>query len=223
MDINYLGHSSFKLKGKEGVVVTDPFNAEAVGLDWNKIKADVVTISHQHDDHNYVDGVKVSSQREKQGVFVIHGPGEYEASDIMVQGWSTWHDNQQGAERGPNVIYMVELDKIRILHLGDLGHEINQELKEDIGQVDVLMVPVGGKYTIDAKTAVKVAKSLSPSYVIPMHYNREGLKQDVFEGVSGVDEFLQEMGVDSNREPVEKLSVSPSTLPEDTTAVVMKS
>ncbi len=221
MDITWLGHSSFKIRGKEGTVVTDPFDPKSVGLEWKTPKADVVTVSHGHHDHNNVEGVQASAGRSEKGIFVVEGPGEYEVQGIVVRGWSTFHDEVSGKKSGKNVVYLIEMERIKVLHLGDLGHELSAELLEDIGQVDVLLVPVGGVYTIDSKTAAKVSKAISPAYVVPMHYQVRGLAPEVFKDLTGVDEFLKEMDVEKG-EPMEKLSVAMSSLPEDTQVVVLK-
>lgn len=221
MEITYLGHAAFKLKGKEGTVITDPFNPKSVGLSWNNVKADIVTLSHHHDDHNYVKGVDVSKNRKDRGVFIIDGAGEYEANDIMVQGWQTYHDDEQGAQRGDNVVYLITLDKIKVLHCGDLGHDLDRHLLEDFGQIDVLLIPVGGYYTIDAKLAAKITQAIAPAYVIPMHYQTEGLNQEIFEKLTPVNNFIQELGLPTG-EAQDKLVVTHTTLPEDTQIVVLK-
>jgi L-ascorbate metabolism protein UlaG (beta-lactamase superfamily) len=221
MNITYLGHSSFKLQGKDGTVVTDPFEPKNVGLNWNKVAADLVTVSHQHSDHNNLNGIKATKERDNRGTFIINGPGEYEVSNITVQGWATYHDEQSGTARGPNTIYLIELEKIKILHCGDLGHQLSEKIIEEIGQVDVLLIPVGGFYTIDANSAAKITKTISPSIVIPMHYQVFGLNPQVFEKLTGVEAFLKEMEVDT--QPLDKLIVSPPTLPENTQVVVLKS
>ena len=221
MDLQWLGHSSFKIKGKEGIVVTDPFNAKMVGLEWKNPKADVVTVSHGHEDHNYISGVKASSGREEKGLYVIDSPGEYEVQGIMVRGWGTDHDNSGGKNRGKNVIYLIEVDRMRVLHCGDLGHELSEELLEDIGQVDVLLIPVGGTYTLDGKTAAKVTKSISPGIVVPMHYQIPGLNQETFKELAGAEGFIKELGLEAG-EPQEKLSLTVANLPEDTQVVLLK-
>lgn len=221
MEISYLGHSSFKLRGKEGTVVTDPFEPQSVGLSWNKTKADIVTVSHQHSDHNYLQGIKSLPNQEKSAPYVVKSPGEYEINNILIQGWSTYHDDQSGSQRGPNVIYLIEIERIHILHCGDLGHDLSENLIEEIGQVDVMLIPVGGYYTIDANIAVKIIKAVSPSIVIPMHYQVPGLNPEIFTKLAGVGDFLKEMGGNGS-EPQDKLSVSSSALPDDTQVVVLK-
>ncbi len=220
MDITWLGHSAFRLKGKQGVMVIDPFDPKKVGIAWSKQKADIVTVSHQHEDHNYLDGVGETDTRKEFGVFVIKGPGEYEAGGMFVQGWATFHDQTSGSERGKNTVYLIEVDRIRVLHLGDLGHQLSEKLIEEIGQVDVLLVPVGGVYTIGHEQAAKVVRAISPSYAIPMHYQINETTPALANKLEGLQEFLQEFGV--SPEPMEKLTVTEGSLPEDTQIVVLK-
>ncbi len=163
MMIKWLGHSCFKLKNSEGkAVVTDPFD-EKVGYPVPNVRADIVTVSHGHGDH--------SNMRAVQGEpTVIREPGVHESAGIRITGVETAHDNMGGARAGKNVAFVVEMDGIRVCHLGDLGHVLSPEQIKQIGRVDVLLVPVGGTYTIDAKTAAEVCESLNPNIIIPMHY-----------------------------------------------------
>jgi L-ascorbate metabolism protein UlaG (beta-lactamase superfamily) len=219
MEITYLGHASFKIRGKEGVVVMDPFDPAKVGLSWNKPKADVVTVSHEHDDHNNVAGVVNGGKRQE--IMVINGPGEYEVGGIMIRGWQTDHDDNKGQDRGRNTMYIIEMNRLTVLHCGDLEHELSQEMIEDIGEVDVMLVPVGGVYTIDAKTAIKVVKAVAPSYVVPMHYQIDENLPTLSQKLAGVDEFLKAWGKDG-LEAQEKLVVSEGGLPEGTEVVLLK-
>lgn len=217
MIITYNGHSSFKLKASEGVVVTDPF-ADSVGFEFPTASADVVTISHDHDDHNQASKVSGTVRRDKP--FIIKAAGEYEIGGISVFGAKTYHDDQDGEERGKNFVFIAFLDGMRVCHLGDLGHELTPEQVKKIGDVDILLCPVGGKYTIDPKVAKKVINSLEPSIVIPMHYKTPLHEEKTFGELSGVEEFLKEYGVEV--EPVDKLNISVSQLPEETEIVVLK-
>lgn len=220
MDIVYLGHSAFKLKGKEASVVTDPYEKKSVGFAMSQVSADIVTVSHEHDDHNAVNLVSGTSRRQEP--YVIRAPGEYEASGIGVFGWGTYHDNVQGQNLGKNTIYSIVVDGIRLVHLGDLGHILSEAVIEGIGTVDVLCVPVSGVTSLNVKEAMTVIEQLSPSIVIPMHYvTDEHNPPEKFAGKSRVDEFLKEMGV-SELEPVDKLKVTPESLPETATVVRLK-
>lgn len=204
MEITYLGHSCFKLEGKAATVVTDPF--------LEKCTADIVTVSHSHADHNQLSKVGGSP-------FVIDGGGEYEVKGVSVIGVASWHDDKAGALRGPNTIYVIEIDGMRVCHLGDLGHKLSDAQLEEIGSVDVVLVPVGGEYTLDAKTAAEVVQQLDPWIIIPMHYQQPGLDPATFGKLAGVAAFLTEMGKDVT--PIPKLVISRDKLPEETQVVVL--
>ncbi len=203
MDISYLGHSSFKFKGKTGSVVTDPYDS-SIGLKFSKTEADIVTVSHHHSDHDKVSDV--SAVRK-----VVEGPGEYEIQGISIIGIPSFHDNKKGEERGKNTIYVFEIDGLRLCHLGDLGHELPQGIIDDIGTIDILMVPVGGHYTIGPEEAVKVVQTIEPSIVIPMHFKAEGMNES-FNDLSDLDVFLKTLA--SPVENLPKLSISKETLSE---------
>lgn len=217
MHITYYGHSCFKLADTQGTVLMDPFD-ESVGFALPRLSADVVTVSHDHADHNAYQAIKGTARR--QNPFIIKMAGEYEVQMISVFGVETWHDATEGAERGPNTVYTVYLDGIRVCHLGDLGHELTAKQREAIGDIDVLMVPVGGQYTIDAATAVKVVRTLEPAIVIPMHYQTAQHEPKVFGELSQVDAFLKAFGAETT--PVAKLTLSASKLPEETEVVVLE-
>lgn len=167
MELTYFGHSCFSLKSRNATLITDPFSSE-IGWSLPKLTADIVTISHDHYDHSASDQIKGTSRRETP--MVIKHPGEYEVQGISVFGYRTFHDAIKGEERGTNTVYLIVFDQLRICHLGDLGHQLSDDLIEQLGHIDVLLVPVGGKYTIDAADAVKVITSLEPGIVVPMHY-----------------------------------------------------
>lgn len=213
MDITYLGHSSFKLKGRSASLVTDPFDAKMLGLKFSGVEADIVTISHDHSDHNKasaVSGVKKT----------ISGPGEYEVMGISVLGFASYHDDKEGTLRGNNTIFVIEVDGLRICHLGDLGHALSEGLVEDIGDIDILMVPVGGEYTIALQQAVEVVQQIEPSIVIPMHYKVPGLSEATFTKLSGVSEFVKEVGL--NSETLPKLSIKKEEIGEGQKVVVLE-
>lgn len=213
MDITYLGHASFKLKGKTVSVVTDPFD-DSAGKFPKDVDAQIVTITHNHPDHNQVKKVGGSP-------FVIDGPGEYEVGGVSVVGVPVFHDASNGSERGVNTMYVIEIDGLRIGHLGDLGHKLSQDSIEELGALDVVMVPVGGWYTIDAKTATEVVRQLDPWVVLPMHYQQPGLESKVFEKLTGVDAFLKEMGK-TDIVPVSKYSLTAERLPTELQVVVLE-
>lgn len=214
MEITHIGHSSFKLKGKAAVLITDPFDPDFVGLKFPKVEADVVTISHQHDDHSFSQGVDVSS-------IVIAGPGEYEVKGIKIIGVSSFHDNNKGLERGQNTIYRIEMDGISLVHLGDLGHKLDEKSLEILDGVDIAIIPVGGYYTITPQIAVEIISQLEPKIVIPMHYATSNLREDLVSKLSGVDMFLKEIGKEGIQ-PIPKLGITKDRLPAELTVVVLE-
>lgn len=218
MDIFYVGHSCFQLKGKKGTVVTDPYQT-SVGFSLPTLSADIVTVSHQHHDHNATDKVGGTARRERP--FLITQPGEYEVGGISVFGVSTFHDANQGVERGANTVFTILLDDLRVCHLGDLGHELTNEQLEAIGAVDIVLCPVGGTFTIDPAQAVSVIHALEPSYVIPMHYQTPEHDPKLFGDLKTLENFLQEYGMDAPAQP--KLHVEKTSLPEETELVVLSS
>lgn len=212
MDITYLGHSSFRIKTKTATVVTDPFDTQMVGIKYPQQEADIVTVSHDHADHNASD--KVTGVRK-----VIEGPGEYEVMGVSIIGYKTYHDSKNGEERGKNTIYVFETEKLRVCHLGDLGHSLSEDLINELGDIDVLMVPVGGDYTIDSKLAAEAVNKIEPFFVIPMHYQQEGLKADTFSSLDGVDNFLKETGL--TVENMDKLAIKKEDIAEDQSTKVV--
>lgn len=217
MTISYYGHSCFKIASQGGhfTIITDPFDKK-IGLNPPRVAADLVTISHDHYDHN---NIKAVSAREQGTPFIINSPGEYEIKGINITGVSSFHDQQKGKERGQNTIYLIKMDGLCLCHLGDLGQkQLSDSQLEAIGQIDVLMIPIGGTYTISAKEAVSIVNQLEPSLVIPMHYKLPGLNIDL----AKVDEFLHETGLEKKK-PVEKLVVKKKDLTDkEMEVVVMK-
>ncbi len=162
MKIRYLGHSCFEITSKEGtVVITDPYQGVGYSLP-DGLTADIVTLSHDHFDHNYAQAIQAKR--------VISTVTDYKAETIEIHGISSYHDGEKGKLRGKNIIYKITMDGITLCHMGDIGEECTPSLVEKIGEVDVLFVPVGGTYTVDAVGAKKYSKALTPDAVIPMHY-----------------------------------------------------
>jgi len=185
MEIQWYGHSSFLLttdKGKK--IIMDPYEPGAFGggIMYGPItdKADVVLVSHDHADHNYFAGLRGSPQ-------VIKTPGKHEVKGIVMQGIPSYHDASRGSERGENIIFLVVADGIRLCHLGDLGHRLSAKEVKEIGQVDCLLIPVGGFYTIGPEEATAVAEQLHPKLIIPMHWKTEKCGFPI----EPVDPFLQ--------------------------------
>ena len=218
MDISYLGHSSFKLRGKTGSLVTDPFDSE-IGFAFPQVSADIVTVSHSHSDH--AASAKVAATSRRPQPFIITAPGEYEILGVSVRTIPSFHDDQQGKLRGQNLITVITVDGVHLVHLGDLGHPLTEAQVEDLGPVDVLMVPVGGIFTIGPQAAASVVENLDPSIVIPMHFRTEKHSQ-TFKDLSPLADFLKAMGIES-KEPLERLTVTAGNLPEETEIVILKS
>jgi len=212
MDITWHGHANFTVRGKSASVVVDPFQKEKVGLPKPRLEGDIVLVSHGHDDHNNVADVAGDP-------YVIDMPGEYESHGVMVEGIPTFHDEQEGAVRGSNIVFSFNLDGFHLVHLGDLGHQLNDEQIERLGDVDILFVPVGGQYTINAKGAAEVLKKLQPRATVPMHYDLPGLK--LSKKLDGVDKFLQEVGAKVKKLEKKTWKVKPSDLPEEDSEVVV--
>lgn len=216
MDITSLGHSSFKLRGKTTTIVTDPYDSAMVGLKFPKhTTADIVTISHDHPDHNSVLSVEGSP-------FVVRGPGEYEIKGVGIIGISVFHDNEQGTKRGKNIMYRMEIDGISVVHVGDLGHTLDNTKVEELDGVDVLMIPVGGFYTISAQEAASVISEIEPALVIPMHYGRPELDKKSFSALTPLSIFLKEMGKE-DIVPVSKIVITKDKLPQEMQVVVLSS
>lgn len=212
MDIKYLGHSSFFIKSKDARLVTDPFDS-SIGIKFPKVEADIVTVSHQHEDHNQAKLVGGTP-------LVIDMPGEFEKNGVRITGYSSYHDKEKGAQRGPDTLYKIEAEGISVLHCGDLGVVLDDGFVDMIGDVDVLLIPVGGFYTIDSSEAVELVKKIEPSIVIPMHYNQPRLDQKTFSKLTGVDDFLTKKGADKTA-PIAKLSLKKETLVSEETKVVV--
>lgn len=213
MDITFLGHSSFKLRGKSASLITDPFDPEMVGLKYPKNEADIVTISHDHGDHNKAD--LVSGVRK-----IVSLPGEYEIMGVSILGYPSFHDSKKGELRGKNTIFIIEMDELRIAHLGDLGHGLDDSTVEALGNIDVLMIPVGGEYTIGPEDAVELVRTIEPYVIFPMHYQASGLDQKVFEKLKTVDDFISSMGLPVVRDS--KFSLKKQEMTEDQKIVVLE-
>lgn len=211
MDITFLGHSSFKIKTKTATIITDPFDPKMVGLKYSGVEGEIITVSHDHGDHNAVD--KVSGIKK-----IIDGPGEYEVSGVSVMGFSTFHDDKNGEERGKNTVYVIEADGLRLVHLGDLGHQLSDDLVDEIGDTDVLMIPVGGFFTIGPKDAAEIVRKIEPYFVIPMHYKINGMLPQ-FDKLEPVESFLKEAGYST--ENSSKFTIKKEDILEDQSTKVI--
>lgn len=182
MKINWLGHACFLITSKGGVrIITDPYAVDE-GIKYSPIEetADIVLVSHGHDDHSNVSVVRGKPE-------VIKGSGIKIVKGIQFKGISAYHDTSQGTQRGPNIIFCFTVDEMKLCHLGDLGHTLNPGQVNEIGAVDILFIPVGGFYTIDASIANQVCDQLKPKVVIPMHFKTPKCAYPI----AGVEDFLK--------------------------------
>ena len=213
MVISWYGQSCFKIQSGELVLVSDPYHKD-IGLTPPRFKADILVVTHEHMDHNNIETIP-------EGAFVIKGPGEYEVKNVAITGIATFHDDKKGKERGPNTCYVIEMEDIKIGHLGDFGEaEMRPETLEALGEIDILLIPVGGTYTIDAEIAAVVVNAIEPKIVIPMHYAIPGIKVKL----EGVSMFLKEMGV-KNGEAMDRLTIKKKDLADEnksTKTIVLK-
>lgn len=209
MKITWYGHSCFRLRSRRGTVITDPYSAE-LGYNVPRLRADIVTVSHDHPHHNNVKAVKGKP-------LIINGPGEYEIKGIFVIGIPTSHGGRGEKPAARNTVYLFDFGGVTICHLGELSRVPTQAEVEELSDVDVLLVPVGGRNTIGAAKASDVISLLEPKIVIPMHYQTE-----VLQGLQlrPVDNFLKEMGI-KKAVPEETVSVTKGGLPSDTQVIVM--
>lgn len=180
MNIKWLGHAAFLITSESGIrIITDPYNPVGV-LHYDEINetADIITVSHDHFDHNNVAAIRGNPKVVKKTT---------ETRGIGFTGIPVHHDNDSGKQRGNNTIFCFEVDGMKICHLGDLGHELNDKQVADIGKVDVMFIPIGGFYTINAQTAHRVCDQIKPRVVIPMHYKNARCKDSP---IADVNKFL---------------------------------
>jgi len=208
MEIVWLGHSCFRIRGKEATIVTDPFD-KTLGYPLRKPTASIVTVSHNHPQHSFVDSVAGDPR-------VVSRPGEYDIANVFINGIATYHDNEKGAVRGKNTVFFMEIDEVKVCHLGDIGHVPTAEQIEQMSGVDILMVPVGGLSTINAAAAAETIGLLEPKLVIPMHYKTEVVKMEL----EPLEHFIKIMGL---KEVISqpKLNVTKSNLPLETKVLVL--
>ena len=204
------GHACFEVRNNVTVVV-DPHDGSSLGIKAPSVKADIVLISHKHYDHaNGLPHVK------KNDTIVIDKPGTYEVKGVKILGIATYHDEVRGAKRGPNTVFLFELNDIRFCHLGDLGHALTDDQVNALKPVNVLMIPVGGVFTINAKQADEVVHKLSPNIIIPMHYKIPNLKLPI----AGVEEFIAGK-TNLERLPTNTYTVTKDELPRGPKIVVL--
>ena len=224
--IYWAGQSCFQIsvsnsRDHSADIVIDPFD-ESIGLKLPNLSADILLVTHQHYDHNNIKGVKPARNASHSDAgggtpFIIQGPGEYEIKEVFINGIPSFHDDKEGKEKGQNTIYLIEAEDLRFCHLGDLGQkQLTDEQLEKIDVVDVLMIPVGDEYTIDASAAQKIISQIEPKIIIPMHYALPKLKIKL----DDVSKFLKTMGKNSIT-PQDKLVIKASTLPKEGMEIVV--
>lgn len=217
MEITWVGHACFQLRGKNVTLVTDPFTPQQAGhpqgvpLRLGKLNASIVTISHNHPGHNNAPAIGDNPR-------VVRGPGEYEISDVLITGVASYHDDKRGQEHGRNTMYVIHMDDLVICHLGDLGHSLQEEQLEEIADADVLLIPISGSHTIHATQAAEIISQVEPRIVIPMHY--QVATDETREGLDPLNKFCREMGVEFLR-PQPKLVVTRSTVPTEMQVVLL--
>lgn len=215
MRIKWLGHASFLITTEKGLkIITDPYSVGG-GISYKKIEesADIVTVSHKHGDHDNVATVKGRPE-------VVNAPGRRNVKGVDFQGINSYHDDTGGRQRGKNIIFCFSVDGIKVCHLGDLGQQLDaSQITEitEIDKVDILLIPVGGHFTIDAKGAGKICQKLNPKVVIPMHYKTAKCEYPI----AGVDDFIK--GKNNIRQlDVAEVEFQKDQLPSETEIVVLK-
>ncbi|MCX7996632.1 MAG: MBL fold metallo-hydrolase [Patescibacteria group bacterium] len=208
MEITYFGHSSFLIKTRDCRIVTDPFDPKTAGIPMPKVQADIVTISHGNGHDSTVSAASVEGSP-----MVFDWPGEFEKNGVRIFGIQSRGDKNQGEARVENVIFKFDIEGIQTVHCGELGSIADTRLLEEIGEVDILMIPVGGYGTIDVKEAAAMAKKLDPSIIIPMRYAHDKLPPSLAGKLAPLDQFMSAMGAEAV-EPVGKLSLKKEDLAE---------
>jgi L-ascorbate metabolism protein UlaG (beta-lactamase superfamily) len=210
MKIKWLGHAAFLITSESGIrIITDPYKPED-DLSYGEIKesADVVTVSHEHHDHSNVAAVQGNPQ-------VVRGTTG--AKGIKFKGVPTYHDDAGGSKRGSNTIFCFDVDGVNVCHLGDLGHQLSDMQATELGKIDVLLVPVGGFFTIDARAASRVCDMLKPGVIIPMHYKNDKCAFPI----AGVDEFIRGKS-NVTRLDSSEVELKAGALPASTQIMVLK-
>jgi L-ascorbate metabolism protein UlaG (beta-lactamase superfamily) len=214
MEISWLGHACLQLRGKNVVLITDPFPPQSGsvpgdGLRKGNLNASIITVSHSHAMHSFVERVGGNPR-------IVRGPGEYEISDVLITGVASYHDNQRGQVHGRNTIYIIHMDDLVLCHLGDLGHTLQESQLEEVADADILFIPIGGGNTLNPTQAAEVISQIEPRIVIPMHYAAPATG----EISSELTLFCREMGVETI-EPQPKLSVTRSSLAVEMQVVLL--
>jgi L-ascorbate metabolism protein UlaG (beta-lactamase superfamily) len=208
MELTWLGHSCFRLRGRDLTILTDPFDA-GLGLTLGKVAADVVTVSHDEPNHNAVSAIDGAPR-------VVAGPGEYELAGVMITGVATPRPEGQSSDAPRNTAYLFALDDVTICHLGDLAAPLRSDQVSVVKDADVLLVPVGGHCTIDGARAAEIVAQVEPKLVVPMHYLMPGVRLEL----DPVDRFCREIGA-TELTPQARLTVTRSSLPDQLTVALL--
>ena len=219
MEITWYGRTCVRMRGKDAVVVGDAYQA-VVGPTGRGITGEIVTYSHPDDTPHPRAKGRLSRDGSTllpsslEDAFVLDGPGEYEVKDVLITGVRTFRDERKGAERGRNVAFIVELDGIHVIHLGDIGHLLTEDKLTDIGPIDVVCIPIGG--ALSATKAAELVAQLDAKVVVPMPVCEDE------DSTEALGKFLHEMGVSAAPAAQSKLSLMPSSLPAEVTTVVLE-
>ncbi|HBE43925.1 MAG TPA: MBL fold metallo-hydrolase [Deltaproteobacteria bacterium] len=215
MKIKWYGHAAFRVITASSVkIIIDPYQSGSFGgaLSYGKIsdQADIVLISHDHDDHNYTKDV--------QGKFTqIKKEGSFDFKDVRIRAIPSFHDPSKGKERGGNLIFVIHADGLVVTHMGDIGHVLDKGLIKGIGKIDILLLPVGGFYTIDAQEATRVMNDLAPSITIPMHFKTEKCNFPI----APFEEFTKGKK-DVHVRDISEIEITKETLPKTSQIVVLQ-
>ena len=203
LQIRWHGHSCFGITN-EITLVTDPHDGKSIGIHAPNVTGDIVLVSHDHYDHNSVKSV------EKEGSKVITDTRKRNISNVEIKGIESFHDECRGEKRGNNIIYKFTVEDITFCHLGDLGHDLDEDAVQKIGDVDILFIPIGGTFTLDAKQAWRIIKKVKPRIAVPMHYKIGGLSLPI----TGIEPFLEESKYEILKVGNE-IDIEKEDLPED--------
>ena len=223
MTIKWFGQSFFKInvkntKGEEVTIAIDPYNKDYGLKVPTKFGTDIALSTHDHKDHNNFDVIKGTTISPEP--FIISGPGEYEVKGVMIYGIPAYHDDSEGSERGENTIYLIGAEGMWFAHLGDLGQKTLTDAQlEKLEGTDIILIPTGGTYTVNAKEANKIISQIEPRVIIPMHYNLPGLKFKSDTKLDGVDKFIKEIGL--KPEETDKYKIQKKNLPQEKTELVV--
>lgn len=211
MEIEYNGHACFTIKTSLGTVITDPFGEE-VPYPIKELRGDIVTVSHEHFDHNAV-------KRVKGNPYIIRSAGEYNQKGIIIKGFQAFHDKNKGTQRGQTIVFVIEAEDLKVCHLGDLGEILDDSKIKSIGDIDILLIPVGGFFTIEPEDAKILIEKMRPKIVIPMHYKTNYVKDW---SIKPVEEFLKIVSIPIKRLDTNKIEVTKENLPSTTEVYLLK-